>query len=36
MAAVNEQKKLVRHLPVLSQVTSWVEQAKQLPRVIHY
>ena len=36
MTAVNAQKKLVRRLPVLSQVQSWVEQAKQLPRVVTY
>lgn len=36
MSAVNAEKKLVRRLPVLSQVTDWVEQAKQLPRVITY
>lgn len=36
MTAVNEEKKLVRRLPVLSQVTDWVEQAKQLARVITY
>jgi hypothetical protein len=29
-------KKLVRRLPVLSQVTNWVEQAKRMPRVITY
>lgn len=33
---VNEAKKLVRRLPVLSQVADWVEQAKKLPRVIQY
>jgi hypothetical protein len=27
---------MVRRLPVLSQVESWVEQAKSLPRVITY
>lgn len=36
MTAVNGEKNLVRRLPVLSQVTDWVEQAKQLPRVITY
>jgi predicted flap endonuclease-1-like 5' DNA nuclease len=34
MAEVNEQKKLVRKVPVLSQVQSWVAQAKELPRVV--
>lgn len=33
---VNQAKKLVRRLPVLSQVESWIEQAKHLPRVIQY
>ncbi len=36
MAEVNEQKKLVRRLPVLSQVERWIEQAKNLPRVVNY
>jgi predicted flap endonuclease-1-like 5' DNA nuclease len=36
MVEVNAQKKLVRRLPVLSQVESWVAQAKELPRVIEY
>lgn len=36
LADVNGQKKLVRRLPVLSQVESWVKQAKELPRVIEY
>jgi predicted flap endonuclease-1-like 5' DNA nuclease len=36
MTAVNAEKKLVRRLPVLSQVVDWIEQAKQLPRVINY
>jgi predicted flap endonuclease-1-like 5' DNA nuclease len=36
MIAVNAEKKLVRRLPVLSQVQSWVEQAKQLPRLVTY
>jgi len=34
MAEVNEKKKLVRKIPVLSQVESWVAQAKKLPRVV--
>jgi predicted flap endonuclease-1-like 5' DNA nuclease len=33
---VNTKKKLVRRVPPLSAVQSWVEQAKQLPRVIQY
>jgi predicted flap endonuclease-1-like 5' DNA nuclease len=34
--AVNKEKKLVRKLPVESQVANWIEQAKKLPRVITY
>jgi predicted flap endonuclease-1-like 5' DNA nuclease len=36
LTAVNGEKKLVRRLPVLSQVQSWVEQAKVLERVVTY
>ena len=36
MTEVNQAKKLVRRLPVLSQVADWVEQAKHLPRIIQY
>jgi predicted flap endonuclease-1-like 5' DNA nuclease len=36
MVAVNKEKKLVRKLPVESQVADWIEQAKKLPRVITY
>ncbi|MHB1295490.1 MAG: DUF4332 domain-containing protein [Anaerolineae bacterium] len=36
LAATNESKKLVRRVPVLSQVEDWVAQAKQLPRIITY
>jgi predicted flap endonuclease-1-like 5' DNA nuclease len=36
MAATNVQKQMVRHLPDLSQVESWVAQAKSLPRKINY
>jgi predicted flap endonuclease-1-like 5' DNA nuclease len=36
MTATNAEKKLVRRLPVLSQVGNWIEQAKVLPRVITY
>ena len=36
MTAANAQKKMVRRLPVLSQVENWVEQAKSLPRVVTY
>jgi predicted flap endonuclease-1-like 5' DNA nuclease len=33
---VNKAKKLVRKLPVESQIADWIEQAKKLPRVITY
>ncbi len=33
---VNAEKKLVRRLPTLKQVTDWVEQAKQLERAVFY
>lgn len=36
LAAVNEARKLVRKLPVLSQVEDWITQAKNLPRIITY
>ena len=36
LVEVNEKKKLVRRLPTLEMVTSWVEQAKKLPRVVEY
>jgi small subunit ribosomal protein S1 len=36
LESVNGEKKLVRKLPVLSQVQDWVEQAKGLPRKINY
>lgn len=36
MIEVNKVKKLVRKLPVESQVANWIEQAKKLPRVITY
>jgi predicted flap endonuclease-1-like 5' DNA nuclease len=36
MVEVNATKKLVRKLPVESQVASWIEQAKKLPRVLTY
>lgn len=34
LTAVNAEKKLVRKLPALSLVTSWVDQAKKLPKVV--
>lgn len=36
LVKVNQEKKLVRKMPTSSQVQDWVEQAKKLPRVIHY
>jgi len=36
MVEVNEAKKLVRVLPTQEDVSDWVAQAKQLPRVIQY
>lgn len=36
MVSLNEEKKLVRKLPVFNQVRDWVEQAKTLPRKINY
>jgi len=36
LVEVNEAKKLVRRLPVLSQVEAWVKQAKDLPRIVEY
>lgn len=36
LAEVNEVKKLVHKLPTESQVADWVDQAKALPRLLHY
>lgn len=36
IVAINQEKKLVRKLPVESQVADWIAQAKKLPRVITY
>ena len=36
LVATNEEKKLVRRLPVQKQVADWIEQAKKLPRVMTY
>jgi predicted flap endonuclease-1-like 5' DNA nuclease len=36
LLAVNQEKKLVRRLPSQAAVRDWIEQAKQLPRVITY
>jgi predicted flap endonuclease-1-like 5' DNA nuclease len=36
LGEVNAEKKLVRRLPTLAQVSDWVQQAKKLPRKISY
>lgn len=36
MTEVNEEKKLVRGLPLLKQVQKWVAQAKELPKVVSH
>ena len=36
MVEVNNERKLARRLPSQAQVADWIEQAKQLPRVLTY
>lgn len=36
MMEVNQQKRLVRRMPLAHQVAGWVEEAKTLPRVVEY
>lgn len=36
LSETNQDKKLVRQLPAQSQVADWIEQAKQLPRILSY
>ena len=36
LAEINAQKKLVRRVPVLSEVESWVAEAKTLPAAVTY
>jgi predicted flap endonuclease-1-like 5' DNA nuclease len=36
MAQTNEARKLVRHLPQLEQVEAWIEEARNMPRVVSY
>ncbi len=36
LVEVNEERKLVRRLPSPAQVADWIEQAKQLPRMLTY
>lgn len=36
LAEVNEQKKLTRRVPTETEVTKWIAQAKELPRMLEY
>lgn len=36
MREINAEKKLVRKLPSAEQVKGWIEQARHLPRAVHY
>lgn len=36
MTEVNEQKKLTRHVPTETEVSKWIAQAKDLPRMLDY
>jgi predicted flap endonuclease-1-like 5' DNA nuclease len=36
MQEVNDERNLVRKVPVLSQVQDWIAQAKELPRILEY
>lgn len=36
MVEINEEKSLVRQLPTQAQIEDWVEQAKDLPRILNY
>jgi len=36
LVEINDEKELVRRVPTSDQVKDWVEQAKQLPRVVTY
>ncbi len=36
LTAINQQKKLVRQMPALTQVSAWIEEARTLPRVLTY
>ena len=36
MLQTNQEKRLVRRPPALSMVERWIEQAKTLPRMVHY
>jgi predicted flap endonuclease-1-like 5' DNA nuclease len=34
LTEINQEKRLVRQVPGIAQVTTWVEEAKKLPRVV--
>lgn len=36
MEEVNEEKKLTRRTPSVTEVTKWIEHAKELPRMLEY
>ncbi len=36
LVEINEEKKLTRQVPSLSQVEAWIAQAKELPRAVAY
>lgn len=36
MGEINAEKHLVRQLPSLDKVKEWIDQAKSLPRMVHY
>lgn len=36
LEAVNAEKQLVRRIPTTTQVQAWIDQAKELPRVVNY
>ena len=36
MEKINEEKNLVRSVPYLKMVKKWVDQAKDLPRIVEY
>jgi predicted flap endonuclease-1-like 5' DNA nuclease len=36
LVEINDEKKLVRQLPTTAQVEDWIEQAKELPRILTY
>lgn len=36
LLAANQEKKLVRRMPTLEQIKTWIDQAKKLPRIVTY